>query len=290
MIYVSRRIRAHFKKWMILPFFILLQSCESKKITSPTTPVEKGDVDVSVSLSGNIKPYRETLITAPYTGYVRKLYVKIGDRVKAGDPLVSFSPNLSDQETTYPIRAAYPALVTQLQKMEGDYLVTGGKDNNILKVEDNSKIFVESDVPEADITKIKNGQSAKVKVNALPEKEFKGEIVQIFQSSRDSDNPWDRKGGTFPVRVQILDPIPELKTGLSAIVEIIVNKSEGVLRIPQEYIQREGDKSYVFTLKGERKPVELGLRSDRFVEIKSGVQEGEVLRQPEIILDAGADD
>lgn len=256
-----------------------------KKRKAATATAEKGNVELNVTLSGTVKPFRATVISAPYTGYLRRLYVNVGDRVKKGDPLVSFSPNLTDDEQLYPIRAAYPGLISQVHKLDGDYVVQTGTDAKVLKLEDISSLYIESEVPEADIAKIKAQQKATIRVNALPDRTFTGDIVQIFLSARDTDNAWDRKGGTFPIRIKVDDPIPELKTGLSAIVEIVVDSRKDVIRLAQEYVIREKGKSYVTMAKGnERREVELGLRSDAHVEITKGLQPGEEVTFP--IFDA----
>lgn len=251
-----------------------------------TAKAEVGNVEVTVTLSGTVKPFRSTIISAPYTGYIRKLYVDVGDRVKKGDPLVAFSPNLLDSEPVYPIRAAYPGLVSQVMKLDGDYVVQSSSDAKVLKLEDISSLYIESEVPEADIAKIKDQQKAVIRVNALPDRQFTGDIVQIFLSARDTDNAWDRKGGTFPIRIKIKDPVPELKTGLSAIVEIVVESRADVLRLPQEFVAREKGKYYVVRAGGkERVPVELGLRSDAFVEVQKGLKPGDEVLFPSAELD-----
>lgn len=271
------------RKWTscLCTLAIALAGCSEEKRKTPSAKVERGDVQVTVTLSGGVKPFRSTVLSAPYTGYLRKLYVKIGDRVKQGDPLIGFSANLSDQEQIFPIRAAYPGLISQVMKLDGDYITSTGTDAKILKLEDTSSLYIESEVPEADIAKIKDQQKAVIRINALPDQTFEGDIVQIFLSARDTDNPWERKGGTFPIRIKINNPTAELKTGLTAIVEIVVNSRPKVLRLPQEYVLREKGKSYVVRAKNqERQEVELGLRSDFHVEITKGLNEGDEVLFP----------
>ena len=56
--------------------------------------VRKTDFIQKVTVPGTIIPFRQTIITAPYTGYVKKIYVKVGQKVNAGDPLVSVVESL----------------------------------------------------------------------------------------------------------------------------------------------------------------------------------------------------
>ncbi|MBN8541514.1 MAG: HlyD family efflux transporter periplasmic adaptor subunit [Deltaproteobacteria bacterium] len=260
--------------------------CTGSSENQPSVKVEQGEVVQVVALSGTVKPERETMILVPYSGYVRKLYVKVGTLVAKGDPLVAFSTSIAE-EAPFPLRAAYPGVVSQVLKGEGDYVVQGGSESKVLKYEDKSGMYIESDVPESDIAKIKVDQSARIRINALQGKEFKGTILQIFQSARESENSWDRKGGTFPIRIKILDPSPDVMNGLSSVVEIRIAEKQNVLRIPQEYLKRDGA-GFVVQLKKtkEFQKVEVGLKSESFVEVLKGLNLGEEILYP--LAEAGS--
>jgi len=254
--------------------------CTDKTANQPSIKVELGEVEQVVALSGTVKPERETMILVPYSGYVRKLYVKVGSLVAKGDPLVAFSTSIAE-EAPFPLRAAYPGVVSQVLKGEGDYVVQGGAESKVLKYEDKSGMYIESDVPESDIAKIKVDQSARIRINALQGKEFKGTILQIFQSAREPDNSWDRKGGTFPIRIKILDPTAEVMNGLSSVVEIRIAEKQNVLRVPQEYLKRDGAGFAVQLKKNkEFQKVEVGLKSESFVELLKGVSLGDEILYP----------
>jgi biotin carboxyl carrier protein len=111
--------------------------CTDKTANQPSIKVELGEVEQVVALSGTVKPERETMILVPYSGYVRKLYVKVGSLVAKGDPLVAFSTSIAE-EAPFPLRAAYPGVVSQVLKGEGDYVVQGGAESKVLKYEDKS--------------------------------------------------------------------------------------------------------------------------------------------------------
>ena len=253
----------------------------------PTAKAEIGDLHQTVAISGTVKAKRESFLPAPYAGYVRKLYVEVGSRVKKGDPLVTITANLSADETGYPMRAAFDGVVTQVLRSEGDYVTNSGSESRLLKLEDRSQMQIESDVPEADFTKVKLGQKARVRVNAIQGAEFDGEIVQIFQAAREADNSWDRKGGSFPIRIVLKQPTPEVVTGLSSVVEIRVASREKVLRLPQEFVLREQGKFAVMKKSSkERLEIKTGLRTESFIEILEGLKAGDEVVFP-LAQDAG---
>lgn len=269
------------KKIRIGLALFVVTGCGGKETPPPSAKVDRGDIDIVVSLGGTVRPKKQTMILMPYTGYLRKLFVEVGMQVKKGDPLVAFSTSLAE-DAPYPLRAAYPGMVTQLLKSEGDYVSHGAQaESKILKYEDRSEMFVEMDAPEADIAKIKIGQNAKIRINSLPGKTFTGKVVEIFQSAREADNSWDRKGGSFPVSVRIDQDSDELKTGLSSVVEIQIQSKPKVLRLAQEFVKKSGGKFNV-TLKKEKRQLEIqaGLRNESFIEILSGLSEGDEVTFP----------
>lgn len=269
----------------------LFVGCSGKSPEQPSFKVEKGEVVQIVALSGTVKPERETMILVPYSGYVRRLFVKVGSIVAKGDPLVAFSTSIAE-DAPFPLRAAYAGVVSQVLKSEGDYVVQGGSESKVLKYEDKTGMYIESDVPESDIAKIKVDQPARIRINALQGKEFRGTILQIFQSAREADNSWDRKGGTFPIRIKILNPTADVMTGLSGVVEIRIAERPMVLRIPQEYLKRDETGSFVVQLKKSKslQKVEVGLKSESFVEIISGINLGDEILYPLADSSSGRDD
>ncbi|HVK61239.1 MAG TPA: biotin/lipoyl-containing protein, partial [Bdellovibrionales bacterium] len=86
--------------------------------------VAKGEVAQRVTIAGNVIPERRTIIIAPYEGYIQKLFVKVGDKVKAGDPIVMVAVSLTTPERIFPVRAPYAGTVVQVPKFEGEFVKT----------------------------------------------------------------------------------------------------------------------------------------------------------------------
>ncbi len=57
---------------------------EGKEITVPVARVQRGDVGETMKLAGAFKPFQDVLVHAKVAGYIRKIYVDVGDRVKEG--------------------------------------------------------------------------------------------------------------------------------------------------------------------------------------------------------------
>jgi multidrug efflux pump subunit AcrA (membrane-fusion protein) len=77
-----------------------------------------------------------------------------------------------------------------------------------------------------------------------------------------------------------------VKPGMSVKVEILVNKVENCVYVPVQAVSPDGGKQVCFIphgLKQERREVQVGEFNDEFIEVKSGISEGErvLLRPPD---------
>lgn len=240
--------------------------------------VSKEDIIQRVTVAGTVTPNRKTLITAPYNAYVRKIYVKIGDHVKAGDPIVSLSQSLRSNEEIYPLRAPFDGTVVQILKTEGEYVEgASGGTNTLVRVDDLSKLLVEASVPEIDVSKLKIGQAVIVKASAVLNRTYEGIIHHIFLAAKEQKD-WDKSRVEFTVLMQINNPDAEIKPGMSVIVDVVTQMVKQVLAIGNEFVQTKGKETFVVTDSGQKKNIELGLQNEELAEIKSGLREGERVR------------
>lgn len=247
--------------------------------------VKRGDVVQRVSISGMIVPNRTTQIAAPYDGYVRKLYVKTGDQVKDGDAIVSVSqsPGTTPEEI-FPMRAPFAGSVVQVLKTEGEFVPKSASNNGnaIVRIDDLSKLYVEADVPEIDYPKLKLNQTVMIKAGAINDKNYKGRIQSIAKASKYQER-WDRSRVEFPIVVPILDSDENLKPGMSVMIDVITNEAKDALMLPHEFIQKDKDKYFVVLESGKRQNIEVGLQNEEAFEVKSGIAEGDKVRQADFL-------
>src|SRR5690348_13315522 len=82
--------------------FLITQSYR-KTGSSNVGTVSRGDLTQRVTISGTITPNHKTVIATPYNGYIRKMFVQVGEQVKSGDPIVSVAQSLRGSgEDVYP--------------------------------------------------------------------------------------------------------------------------------------------------------------------------------------------
>jgi len=140
---------------------------------------------------------------------------------------------------------------------------------------------VEVKIHEVWIDKIEPNQPAEITVEAFPDKTFTGKVLKKAPLADTEDwlNP-DLK--VYSTDVGIDGTHDFLKTGMTGKVKVIINELHDVLYVPIQSVVSVEDKKYCYLATGhdQKKEVETGLFNDNFVEIKSGLTEGE-----EVLLD-----
>lgn len=245
-----------------------------------TAVVKRGTIESRVTVGGTLVPLRRSVLTAPYNGYLFRYHAGVGDKVRTGDPLVTFTQTLRGAgEEPFPMKSPFNGRVVQKLHEEGEYVETGKDTSGLLRVDDDSQLFVDSDVAENDLERLRIGQDAIVRVNPIPDKEYHAKIKAIALAATEnakSSRMQDRV--QFPVKLAIVDKDDRLRSGFSVIVDIVVAKKENVVTLPHECIERSGDGYRVRLVDGQVKEITVGVQDARNVEVLSGVNEGDRVR------------
>jgi len=91
---------------------------------------------------------------------------------------------------------------------------------------------VESDVDETDVTAVRMGQTASVKIDAFPDTTFTGAVVEIANSPKIEDQGTQEQQTNFEVDVRIDAPPGTLRPGMTADVEIKTASKDSVTAVP----------------------------------------------------------
>ncbi|MGE4133975.1 MAG: efflux RND transporter periplasmic adaptor subunit [Bdellovibrionales bacterium] len=250
--------------------------------------VKRGDLIQRVTVSGQVQPSRRTVFVAPYSGYIQKIFVNVGKKVVQGSPIISITSSLQSPEPVFPIRAPFSGTVVSVNKYEGEYVTEKDTKDVIARVDDLDHYFVLAKAPETDAVRIRKEMPVEIRINALQTEVLKGVVKQIDLAAEEADG-WRQQQSTFRVLVEILNPPPEIRSGQSAIVDIVTRKFADVLYLEHEFINQQGDQHFVIDSQGERREIKLGNQSDLAAEITSGLREGDRVRQVDFlkILESG---
>ena len=149
---------------------------------------------------------------------------------------------------------------------------------------DTSSFYVDLPVDEVDIAKIGLDQSVDLKFDSLPGTPFKGKVTYIAPAATKTGDTV-----TYTVRVEIDPSGHSLISTMSTTASIITGESTNVLRVRNRFIRLDRAKNQAFVAlrqpDGTYKEVEvkLGLHNETFTEVTSGLSEGDVLVNPEVI-------
>jgi HlyD family secretion protein len=156
----------------------------------------------------------------------------------------------------------------------------------IITIPDMTRMSVNVKIHETYIKKVVKGQKVRITVDAFPDKPLSGEVTKVGVLP-DSQNRWmnpDLK--VYGVTIAIDSTQDWVKPGMSAKVEIMVNRLDNVVQIPVQAVTMNDGHQVCYVaggMKPERREVEVGEFTDEFIEIKSGLKEGErvLLRTPD---------
>ncbi len=279
--------------------------------------------DFYCAQEGSFTPLLDTVMGAEVgaTVEIASMLVSEGDYVSKGTPLFRMTDKTADNlvrsykeavdkaqenlesaqsklETTqdnienYTITAPISGQVITKSVKSGDKVSSGGNAAVTMAViYDLSELTFEMSVDELDIQSVKAGQTVEVTADAFEGQTFTGKVTNISLASSYSNGVTN-----YPVTVT-LDEVGELLPGMNVDGEIILEQTQGTLVVPVDSLMR-GNRVYVkddtVTEKEGNVPagfraveVETGLMNDDFVEIVSGLSEGEEVYVAESSVSSG---
>ncbi len=162
----------------------------------------------------------------------------------------------------------------------------------IITLPNTAEMIVEIRVHEASVDKVRPGQRATITVDAFPDKSFQGEVLKVAPLPDSQQGYLNPDVKVYTTKVSIEGSHDSVRPGMSAKVEILVNQLDDVLIVPIQTVAiREGKKLCYVMASDTPQPraVRTGAFNDIFVEIISGLEEGEqVLFNPPLLIEPSA--
>ncbi|MEE9551608.1 MAG: efflux RND transporter periplasmic adaptor subunit [Gammaproteobacteria bacterium] len=282
-----------------------------------TITVKRGPLSKEINTVGYLEydETRISHIHTRTEGWIEKLIVRAeGERVKKGQLLFEiYSPLLvvAQEEYIYALKNNNESLIEktrerlislgvskkQISRFDKEHKVSknvafyapqagvltklGVRDGmfvkpetEVLRLADLNSIWLFAEVFERQANWVKIGQRAEATLPSMPGKIWEGEVEYIYPDL----DPVTR---TLRVRLQFDNPNYHLMPNMYAHVMIHSDKKEDVVKIPREALIRESGNERVILALGngrfQARNVTAGIESGEYIEIKSGLEEGDVI-------------
>jgi HlyD family secretion protein len=194
------------------------------------------------------------------------------------------------------IRSPMDGVVTARRVEEGEVAVIGVQNSPgtvLLTISDMSVVEAELEVDETSVPSVKLGQEARVRLDAYPNRTFRGVVTEVGSSPLVTATNQAIK---FKVKVRLDDPPGDVKPGLSARADILTGFRGNALSVPlQALVVRDierkpgeappppdapREQEGVYLMEGGKtrfQPVKTGLIGDLSIEVLSGLKGGETV-------------
>jgi HlyD family secretion protein len=158
----------------------------------------------------------------------------------------------------------------------------------IFSLPDITQMRVNTKVHESMVNKIAEGKGlrAKIRVDAFATQELTGRVTGVNPMA-DQNAMFGSDIKVYTTFVAIEGSLPGLRPGMSAQVEILVERKDDVLSIPVQALLEIKGKNYVWVKSGDhfnQLEVSLGLSNDKLVEVKTGLKEGDQIAMTPTLL------
>jgi multidrug efflux pump subunit AcrA (membrane-fusion protein) len=296
------------KKWIFIVIGILIvgfagyyffaskskNSNQQTMIQNRTATVQKGKFDVTVSGTGTVQSVTSEDIVSPINNNeVAEVLVSAGESVKSGESLITFTDG-SD-----PITAPADGVITTISVTTGARVQAGAI---VAHLTNYNSLKTVASIDELDIPKVQVGQTATIKVSALPDQTFTGKVTAIANEGTSTNGV-----SSFNVDVSIDNP-QNLKVGMSTEANILTASKDNALYVPLDAVHSMNGQKFVMIASdnsnqkqsqnqnqnqnqgqaqnwnANRVIVQTGLANSDYVEITQGLTEGQVVRLPNLAM------
>jgi len=212
------------------------------------------------------KAARESAVNgtkAALTAARRKLLI-----LGLNDATIDALAKKTDLAATFSLNSPIDGIVVERNATVG---ASVGTDANLFKIIDLSQVWIDADVFEKDLPRVRPGQEVKLTVTAFPQSTFSGRVILI-------NSVLDPETRTVKVRTEVANPDGRLKPDMFANVQIVTDVNRAAISIPQSAVLNDEGKTIVFVAEGngyKKRQVQAGIQNNDRVEIVDGLTAGD---------------
>ena len=149
----------------------------------------------------------------------------------------------------------------------------------VVTIPDLKHMQVEVNIHEAVLDRVRPGQPCTITVDAIPDRVFQGTVKSVAPMPSRNRQWFARDVNKYETVVTIDEEVTGLNPGMTASVEILVDKIENTIAVPIQAVLEVDERAWCFVVNDEgeieRRRVELGADNDKMVQVVEGLEEGE---------------
>jgi membrane fusion protein (multidrug efflux system) len=242
---------------------------ERQAIAVAVVTADTGTVIRSTNLVGTLVGEQQVTVMPKVAGRVTEIARSEGSYVKAGDPIVYIVNDIPGMDyKPGPVLSPIDGVVGKVNVEVGQTASPGMPVATVASY--SNRIRVKAAVSDADLPYVKIGATADVSISALPDQVFSGRVTRISPIV-------DPASRSATVEVMLPNSQRRLVPGMTASVQLVVERREHVVRVPLGALFAT-DKTRVVTIDGTTarfRPIQVGLIGDEKAEIISGINPGD---------------
>ncbi|MGE5623399.1 MAG: efflux RND transporter periplasmic adaptor subunit [Methanocella sp.] len=250
-----------------------------KKLAAQTAPPDPADLAAAeaavAQAKANLEVARQTQAAGNSADQVAQYQSALVQAQVNYDQAVE---DLAGASLTAPVAGVVTDLVFKATSSNSSSALAVGDavaaESGWVTIADTSLVEVHASVDETDIAKLTVGMAAKITADALDGDTFEGTVTNVAPSGVLSDGVV-----TFDVTITVVDRQGLLKAGMTTNADIMIAHHPNVLALPKEAVtERRGNPAVQVAVTGNRfRRVETGFSNDTYVEIVSGLEEGQTV-------------
>jgi biotin carboxyl carrier protein len=249
---------------------VILDENGVKNLRIETQVVEETTFEESVFALGEIEVYpgRRAVISSRIPGRALEVYIKNDHPIEKGQTAILVeSRQPGNPPPTISLPSPISGLVSETHIAPGEPV---DPEKVLAEVLDLSEVYAIARVPQHLAGQLKQGQSARISVSAVPGRTFDAELEHLGAVA-------DAASDTVEAAFHVNNPDFALRPGMRAEFSILVGKKEGVFSIPRGALQGDASNRFVYVKDFEipnafvKTPVVVGSMNASSAEIVSGL-------------------
>ncbi|MFA6416815.1 MAG: efflux RND transporter periplasmic adaptor subunit [Patescibacteria group bacterium] len=239
--------------------------------------ITKNQATQNIKNSENSVKSREISLTQAQQDYQDLIApISSSDLASARAQLTSASIGVDKAKYNYEqatLTSPIDGVVSMLNYKQGDIILSDSA-KTMATIINNDTLYIEANIEEADISKLKVGDKAQVTFDAVDGVKLTGEVSFIAMTSDTSANGIV----TYLVRVLLTNTGEnQVREGMTATIEFVTSEAAGVLAVPVAAVRNVGGNPSVEKMDGSFATVVTGFTDGKKVEVISGLNAGEII-------------